>query len=65
MNEPIYTSLDDLPIVLTVEQMRKILQIGRNKAYNMINAGEIRTIKIGEHTRIPKSELVRFIKGEP
>lgn len=63
MNEPIYTSLDDLPIVLTVEQMRQVLHIGRNKAYGLINSGVIRTIKVGEHTRILKSDLIRFLEG--
>lgn len=63
MNDQIYTSLDELPIVLTVDEVRQVLHIGRNKAYSLINSGAIRTIKVGEHTRILKTELIRFLEG--
>ena len=33
------TSFDDLPLVLTVEDLMPILRIGRNTAYDMVRCG--------------------------
>lgn len=37
------------------------LGIGRTKAHDLINRGELRTFKIGKKTMIPESELLRFV----
>jgi excisionase family DNA binding protein len=41
------------PTFLTVEQVAKRLYVGRSTAYNMINAGEIPSIRFGRLIRIP------------
>lgn len=57
-----YKSIDELPYVITVPQLARFLGIGRNNAYDLVNRGEIRTVKIGRTIRIPKSALIEFIE---
>lgn len=46
---------------LTVYQLAKALQIGRNAAYNLIHSGQIRSITIGRSIRIPRSALLDYL----
>lgn len=46
---------------LTVQQLAKTLQIGRNAAYNLIHSGQIRSITIGRNIRIPQSALMDYL----
>lgn len=57
-----YTNLDTMPLVLSVEDVADTLAIGRNKAYALVNKGTIKALKIGQHYRIPREELIDFIK---
>ena len=57
------TSFDDLPLVLTVEDLMPILRIGRNTAYDMVRCGQIRSIRVGTQIRIPKQEVQRFMES--
>jgi excisionase family DNA binding protein len=43
-----------LPLMLTPEQARKILQIGKNAIYQALNSGEIPYVRIGRLLRIPR-----------
>lgn len=58
-----YKSLDDLPLVLTVEQLIPVLGIGRNAAYELVRSGQIASIRIGHQYRIPKDALAGFLAG--
>ena len=60
--KPEYRSFQDLPLVLSVPQLAKLLGIGRNAAYDMVNSGRIRSVKIGRTIRIPKSAVIEFIE---
>ena len=51
------TSLDDLPLFLTVEQTAAVLGIGRNTIYDMVRSGRIKSVRLGRKIRIPKSAL--------
>jgi len=52
----------DLPDVLTVTDLQKVLQIGRSAAYKLIQTGQLKHIRIGRSIRIPKAFLLEFIK---
>ena len=56
-----YTSFDDLPLTLRVEDLMPILGIGRNTAYELVRFGQIRSIRIGHKICIPKTEVIRFL----
>ena len=58
-----YKMLDNYPDVLTPEDVIKILNIGRNKGYELLNNGTIRSIRIGRKHRIPKKILIDFLEN--
>ena len=63
MNQTLYHSLNDLPLVLTVEQLMPVLGIGRNAANELVRSGPIQSIRIGRQYRIHKEALAKFLSG--
>lgn len=59
-NTPIVNT-EDLPIVLTVSDVSKILGIGMNTAYDLIRSGAIKSIRVGRQIRVPKAAFLEFI----
>ncbi len=55
-------SFDDIPLVLTVEELMPILSIGRNTAFKLVSSGQIRSIRAGKHIRILKNDLRQFLE---
>jgi excisionase family DNA binding protein len=45
----------------TVEQVAKMLHIGRDKVYYLLRTGQLRSIKIGKLRRITDAQLAQFI----
>ncbi len=60
-NRPL--SFDDIPLVLTVEELMPILRIGRNSAFDLVHSGQIRSIRAGRQVRILKQDLQQFLEG--
>ena len=60
----VYRSTEDMPLVLNVEDIADTLMIGRNKAYNLVNSGKIKALRIGNHYRIPRDSFIAFLKRE-
>ena len=58
-----YNFLDELPLVLRVEDLIPILDIGRNTAYELVHSGQIRSVKVGRQIRIPRDAVVEFLSG--
>lgn len=56
-----YRTVDELPIMLDVKDVAKILGIGRNLAYSLINSGEIKGLRVGTKIRIPKQALIDYM----
>lgn len=54
--------LEELPALLTVGEMSKILRIGRVKAYQIIKTPGFPSVKIGRSVRIPKKALLKWIE---
>ena len=53
-----------IPDIMSVEEMRSILKIGRNKAYALVGDGKIKSLKIGRTIRIPKRYVIDFIESQ-
>ena len=52
-----------LPMLLTVMDVKNILRIGKNSAYELINQKNFPILRISERKiRIPKDEFVKWIK---
>lgn len=47
--------------LLTPEEVARRLSIGRTKVYELMDAGELRSIRIIRSRRIPASEITAFI----
>jgi excisionase family DNA binding protein len=45
----------------TVEQVAKMLHVGRDKIYYLIRTGQLRSIKIGKLRRITEEQLTEFV----
>jgi excisionase family DNA binding protein len=45
----------------TVEQVAKLLHIGRDKVYYLLRTKQLRSIKIGKLRRITDAQLAEFI----
>ncbi len=56
-----YTTFEQLPLVLSVEQLAQVLEIGKNYAYELVRCGEIQSIRVGHRFRIPKESVVAYI----
>ena len=51
------------PDLMSINDLRGALGVGRTKAYELISSGEIRSIKVGKAIRIPKTVLLDYVKG--
>lgn len=47
--------------VFTVEDLTRILGIGKNSAYDLVRSGTIRSVKVGRVYRIPKAALEEYL----
>lgn len=53
-----------LPVMLTVDDIRKVLSIGKNSAYELIYQKNFPILKISERKiRIPKDKFIEWIKS--
>lgn len=51
----------EYPDVITVDDLQKMLKIGRNSAYDILKAGLIKTVKVGKRYIIPKQSVINFL----
>lgn len=51
----------EYPDVVTVEDLQKMLHIGRSAAYSLLKSGRIKTLKFGKKYIIPKSSVIEFL----
>lgn len=56
-----YKKVSDLPLVLSVHDLARVLGIGKNTAYDLVRSGRIKSIRIGHRIRITKSALLDFL----
>ena len=62
MTERTYLSiLKEYPEVLSVQEVAKILRIGKNKAYTLVNTRVLSSIKMGGKIIVPKMRLIQFL----
>lgn len=56
-----YRTPDDLPLILRIEDLMKVLDIGRNTAYELVRSGQVQSIRVGNQIRIPKYAVLKFL----
>jgi excisionase family DNA binding protein len=50
-------------VLLTVEDAAQALALGRTKVYELLDAGQLRSVKIGRARRIPLEALHEFVRS--
>lgn len=65
MPEPItrHTRFEDLPDLLSVEEVRAYLGLGRSTMYELIRRKELDHIRFGRVIRVPRTSIERIIAG--
>jgi excisionase family DNA binding protein len=52
-------------MLLTIPEACAMIRIGRTKFYQLLNAGEIKAVKIGKKTLVPQSAILQWIEELP
>jgi excisionase family DNA binding protein len=55
------------PLLVTTQEAARQLSIGKTKLYELINSGELHTVKIGGSRRVPVRSIERYalrLEGE-
>ncbi|TDA67705.1 MAG: DNA-binding protein [Clostridia bacterium] len=55
---------DDLPLLLRVEDVAKLLQIGRNSAYDLCHRRGFPVVRVGRIFRVPKDGLKKWLEQQ-
>ncbi len=58
-----FRDISSMPLVINVVDIADTLCIGRNKAYDLVNSGQIKAIRIGNQYRVLKDSFVSFLRG--
>jgi excisionase family DNA binding protein len=56
-----YTSLEQLPLALSAEDVAQVLGISRANTYTLMHSKGFPTIKIGKRMTVPKDKLIEWI----
>ena len=49
-------------LVITVEDLARLLAIGKNTAYQLVRSGTIKSIKVGRTYRIPRAAVEEYLE---
>jgi excisionase family DNA binding protein len=52
------SELGDIPVMMTVPELGKLLRISRNKAYEYVRIGAVPSIKVGKQIRIFRGDVL-------
>lgn len=50
--------------IVSVEELMTMLKVGKNKAYELVNSGQIESFRIGRSLKIPKSSIINYISQQ-
>ena len=51
----------DYPDVVSIDDLKSMLNVGRNTAYSLLKKGSIKTIRVGRKYIIPKQNVIDFL----
>lgn len=53
----------EYPDVIDIDDLTKMLGIGKNKAYELIHTNAIQSIRVGRKHIIPKFRVIEFLQN--
>ena len=59
-----YTSMEQLPITLSANQVAQVLGISRANAYALMHSKSFPTIQIGKRMVVPKNKLIEWMERQ-
>ena len=59
-----YTSTDELPLIMTFNEVKETLMISRQTLLKLLWSDTIHGIKVGHQRRISKDELLNYINSK-
>lgn len=60
-----FTTTDQLPLVLNAEQVAAVLQISRAGAYTLMHSEDFPTIRIGKRMVVAKDAFFQWLSDHP
>ena len=64
MNKSSYKTYDDLPLMLSVPNIAKVLGISRAGAYELAHSREFPSMKVGSRIIIPKDKFLLWVERQ-
>ena len=64
LKELYYLMFPDFPDIVTISQLQEMLGVSRHLAYDLINDGSIRGLKIGNAFKIPKVNVIEYVMDQ-
>lgn len=61
MESQIYKSFEELPVILTVPQVAKVLSISRAGAYELTHSRNFPAMLVGSRIVVPKDRLIAWV----
>lgn len=59
-----YRNFSGIPAIMTFNEARAVLKIGRNKMLELIHSGELPAFRIGNRWRVTRENLISYIEGQ-
>ena len=56
--------MSDNPEFLRIKEAARVMQVGRDKTYNLVKEGKIPSVRSGNQIRIPRRALVEHLERE-
>ena len=60
-----YKDFEQLPLVLSVPEVARVLNLGRDTTYGLVRSGRIRSVRVGRQYRVPKAAGLPVVADEP
>jgi|GEM_PF-1669706 excisionase family DNA binding protein len=60
--ETIKRALDELPLFLTIRQVKVLLQVSERTLWRLITGGELEATHCGGSVRIPKHAVIKYLQ---
>ena len=60
LSDPLYTSYEDIPVMMTVEEFGKLMRVSRNTAYAFVREGIVPTVKVGRQIRSYRGDVLKL-----
>lgn len=61
MKENFYISYDELPLMLSVQEIAKVLGISKTSAYDLVRSKGFPVLKIGSRLVVPKEKFREWV----